>query len=79
MEKTGWKITAITFIVLFLTLVVFFIWSYTLVAHEEKQLIECYYDICSEYPYAEVEVGVCFCYDYDMLGQLVLNKTEIMK
>jgi hypothetical protein len=39
----------------------------------------CYYDICSGYIDAWWEEGVCYCYDYDLLGQLEVAKTEYMK
>lgn len=38
----------------------------------------CYYDICEEYPDALYEEGVCFCRDYDIIGNLVVVETEVM-
>lgn len=79
MDKLGWKILAIVFIVMFAAETIFVIWAWSLAIEEEKQLKECYYDICAEHPYAELDGDICFCYDYDMLGDLILDKTIYMR
>ena len=75
----GWKVTAIIFIILFTLLLSFFVLGYVVVILEEKDLNKCYYEICEEYPQAELKDGVCFCYEYDLLGELKLARTRIMK
>ena len=79
MEKKAWKTLAIIFIVLFIAILLFNIWAVTLANNEEKQKNICYYDVCSEYPDAYLENDVCFCYDYDVIGNLVVSKSEYMK
>jgi hypothetical protein len=79
MEKTGWKILAIVLLIIVIIENLFFAWGYMIVEKEAKQTRECYYGICANYPDAYVEDGVCFCYDYDNLGQLIVAKTEIIR
>lgn len=38
----------------------------------------CYYDICEEYPDAIYEPHLCTCYDYDIIGNLIPTKYEVM-
>ena len=75
----NWKTIAIIFITLFVIETSFFVWSYTLVLNEEKQTMECYYEICEDYADAWFEEGLCTCYDYDNLGYLQEVEWEIMK
>jgi len=79
MEKTTWKIIAIIFIVLFVLETSFLTWSIMLVNKETEQANICWYDICGEYPEALYDSDVCTCYDYDLLGEYVVAKTEYMK
>lgn len=74
-----WKTIAVIFIILFLVETSFIAYGIVLNNQEVRQLKECYYDICSEYPNAELSEGVCFCYDYGVLGDWVLAKSEVMK
>ena len=75
----NWKIIAIIFICLFVSETAFMVWGLILVNQEEANINQCYYEICSEYPQAELEGDVCYCYDYDLLGDYVLVKTELIK
>ena len=75
----NWKTIAIIFITLFVIETSFFVWSYTLVLKEEKQTMECYYEICEDYPEAWLEEGLCTCGDYDNLGYLQAVEWEVMK
>ncbi len=79
MEKTGWKILAIIFMVLFIVETLFLVWALALAYAEEEKTYECYYDICNGSADALYDTGVCYCYDYDNLGGLVVSKTEYMK
>lgn len=67
MERLGWKITAIIFIVLFISLVSIITWGVYLITEEENNRNECYWDICEGSPYAEwntvVQDNVCYCLD----------------
>lgn len=81
MEKLGWKITAIVFIVLF-TMIIFFIgWGVTLFYGDEERKNECYYEVCKDYPEAGYDSNsfLCTCYDYDTLGNYVESDYKIMK
>jgi hypothetical protein len=75
----GWKITAIVFIALFMIETAFVVWSVYSVTKEEEQINICFYDICEDYPDAELLDDVCFCYDYDNLGYLTVEKAKYMK
>ena len=79
MEKLTWKILAIIFFVLFVIETTFFICGYTLVVNEEEMTAECYYNICDGYPDALLSENVCYCYDYDLLGEKQIVETEYMK
>lgn len=80
MSETGWKTTAIIFIVLFVAETVFVSWSVISYTQEQNELNEnlneCYYTVCGEYYDAYLdEENVCYCYDedYDIV------KTEYIK
>ncbi len=79
MEKNGWKILAIVFIALFVLETGYLAWSVSYVLSEQDKTNECYYDICGEYDDAFYEASVCYCYNADMLGELQVAKTEVMK
>jgi len=79
MEKNVWKGLAVVFIILFIIENMFFIWAYFSLEAEEDKINDCLYNICSEYPDAEFFEDVCYCYDYDVIGDLVVVKTEFMK
>ena len=80
MEKSGWKIIAVVFILLFLAETLFIIWGYHLVVNEEKKTMSCYYEVCKDYPDARYETqrSLCTCYDYDVLGQLMPVEYKMM-
>jgi len=77
-KKNHWKTVAIVFIILFAIETSFFIWSYKITITEERAIMECYYDICKDYPEAVKEGDLCSCYDYDLLGEYVIAKQELM-
>jgi len=84
MEKTGWKVIAIIFILLFvletITVIWITLWAINSSYEELNNQNYCYYDFCSKYPYAEIdENNVCFCYDYDLIGDLIIVDTKIIK
>lgn len=61
----GWKATAIIFMILFVLIVGFMVWAYTLAVEDVDRENECLYNVCSEEPYYiyyEFE-KVCECYD----------------
>jgi hypothetical protein len=80
MEKKGWKTLAIILIVIFILENALFIYSVNLVNKEAKETNICYYDICEEYPQADYDsyLKICNCYDYDLLDNLEIVKTEYM-
>ncbi len=77
--RMNWKLIAIVFIVLFVSETISILWGIYLYEKEQEEWNVCLYEICSDYYYGEVEDGVCFCYDYDLIGNLKLYKTEILK
>ena len=79
MKPETWKVIAIIFIVLFTLEAGYVIWSFYYVARETNNLNVCYYDFCSETPEATYSNGICYCYDYDVIGNLVPVKTKVMK
>ena len=75
----NWKIVAIVFMVLFISLLGVEIIGLILLEQEENRRNECYYEICEEYPDAWLEEKVCSCYDYNVEGELSVVKTKLMK
>jgi len=75
----NWKVIAIVFIILFALETAWLGFGLYILMQEEAEAKECWYEICGEYPEALVENGVCFCYDYDVLGDYIIVKTEVMK
>lgn len=73
-----WRTIAIIFIILFGVLLFFNIWAINYYSAEEKRTDECYYDFCSEYPDADYIDGVCFCYENDIMGGLIVADTKVM-
>lgn len=76
----GWKVTAIILMIVLALVLAFFYWSYTIAVDEEEKTMNCYYDICSEYPEAFYDVTdkVCSCYDYDVMGELKVTKNKYL-
>ena len=72
----NWKIIAIIFIALFVAETLFFCWGYYMVSKDEKNTNDCLYNFCAEYPDGYYESGLCECYDYDLLGNLIVAKTR---
>jgi|TARA_R100001530_G_scaffold34477_3_gene26929 hypothetical protein len=73
-----WKAIAIIFMILFTLETIYIAWAFWLYFDEVEKTNECYYNVCSEYPEAQLQDGVCFCYDYDLLGDYEVVKTEVM-
>lgn len=78
MEKTTWKIIAIFFFLLFIAETAFVAWSISLYYDEEEKTNICYYEFCKDYPEANLVDGVCICYDYDLLNNLIEADYKIM-
>jgi len=73
-----WKSIAIIFIILFVLETSLFVWAYSLSVKEEKMIMECYYDICEDYPDAYFEENLCSCIGYDLWGEEIVSKQEYM-
>lgn len=73
-----WKPIAIIFIILFTLETLFVGWGVILAIEEEEKNYECLYDICDDYPQAYYDDPICYCYDYDVLGQLIVVDEEYM-
>jgi len=80
MDPNLWKTIAIIFIILFLIETCAVILGYHMVVAEEKRIALCYYEICGEYVDAQYdpEMAVCYCYEQDVLGNLIVAKTKVM-
>lgn len=81
MKPIIWKILAITFMILFICENTLIIWDGILSNKDNSRTNECWYDVCAEYPNAYYDTSnyVCFCYDYDVLGNEQVVKTKIIK
>ncbi len=79
MEKQGWKITAIIFMVLFFSFFSLTMWGLVITEQEASLERHCFYNVCGEYPDAYYMNKVCTCYDYGVLGDLVEVKTEVVE
>lgn len=78
MNPKTWKTIAIIFIVLFTLETSMILYGNYLINKETKETNSCYYDICEEYPEAIYDSGICYCYDYDVLGNLNVVKTKVV-
>ena len=74
----NWKVLAIILMILLFLETAFIGWGYYLVTKEEKQIKDCYYDVCGEYPQAWIENGICYCYEIGLTGEYVVSKTTVM-
>lgn len=74
----NWKIIAIVFIILFVLENIFIGYGMYFNEKEVRLTNQCYYDVCSEQPEAFFDQGVCYCYSYDLYGELKLEKTELL-
>ena len=70
MEKSGWKRLALVELVLILVFIGLMIIGTYAIEKEERMQNECYYDICSTNEEAYLLEEVCYCYDYDLMGEL---------
>ena len=77
-EKT-WKALAIIFMILFGLLLIYNVWSVWYVITEENKINECHYDICESYSDALYEDNICSCFDYDVMGNLIIVKEKYVK
>jgi len=75
----NWKIIAIVFITLFVLETAAISGIYYIGMKEIEKENICYYDVCEEYPEALIDGDICRCYEYDLLGELVIAKTKLMK
>jgi hypothetical protein len=75
----SWKTVAIIFIILFTLETSYLIWGLYLVAVEDRKTETCFYEICSKYPDASIEGNICSCMDYDVLGELQVVETKVIR
>lgn len=78
MKSTTWKVLAIIFFSLFMIETIFWLWMVKITINEENKILDCYYEICGDYPDASYENKICTCYDYDVIGDLIPSKYEVM-
>jgi len=73
MEKTGWKIIAIIFIILFILETMFLIWAFNLGEQAEVNESKCVYSICDgfkSYQYDQYS-NMCYCF---VNGEVIKEK-----
>ncbi len=79
----GWKVLGIVFLTLFIIENATILWwvNDTIEESDNEYLleIECLYDFCSGNEQAYYENGVCECYDLDLYGFEILNKSVYLK
>jgi len=72
----NWKALAIVLIAIQIIQICFVVWSVQSINHEEEQMNECYYNVCKDYPQADIQEGVCSCYYFDEVsGEYELSET----
>lgn len=71
MEKQTWRTLAIVFGITTFLLMSLYVWSYVVASNQIEQENMCMYDMCKEYSAGYVTEGLCTCYDYDVLGELI--------
>ncbi len=79
--KNRWKLTAIIFICLFVVENLFVAWGYYSLIQDTNQEKECLFEICEDYPQAELDFNtdICYCYEYSVLDELIVAKEEWMR
>ncbi len=77
--KNKWRTIAVVCMVITFLIILFNIINYVSYEKETDKINECYYDICNDYPDADYLDDVCYCYDYDVLGELVVADTKYMR
>ena len=77
----NWKVIAIIFILIATIETLTIGWAVSVYNEEQANMKVCYYDnqFCADYPDALYEKGICYCYDYDVLGDLRIVKTILME
>lgn len=75
----GWKVTAIVFMATTLGLCLYIGYSIYVYNKEQNNIDICYYEVCNDYVDAWYSEGVCYCYERDLLGELIVGKTKLMK
>jgi len=80
MEKRFWKTLAIILIAIMVLWLALGFWEVYDENKNNQRSTICYYDVCGEYPDAAYysDTKVCACYDYDVLGSLVVSKYEVI-
>ena len=79
MEKKYWKAIAITFGISFILMVLINLLSIATQIKESERTNQCYYEVCEGYPEATLIEDICSCYDYDLIGDLVVAKEKYMR
>ena len=79
MSNGTWKTIAIIFMVAFFSLFGFLMWGLILNDQYEEDTYHCYYDVCGEYVDALYEEPICFCYEYDVMGNLQIGHEEYIR
>lgn len=76
-----WKILALILLSIFALLMITYMYGTYKFRKDYDNTNYCYYSICAEEPDAiyNIQTNVCTCYDYDVLGNEIVTKTEYLK
>ena len=85
MEKKGWKILAIIFMILFILETLYFVWAVSSVIEDGKQEDECFVNVCAfnaqtgeskiaDTYYFDTLSDICYCYKSDEIVKNVVIK-----
>ena len=72
MKPETWKLIAMICILICVIETSLIVWGMVIVRQEEVNTNICFYDFCAGYPDAMYEAGVCECYDYSIIGEMVV-------
>jgi hypothetical protein len=77
----NWKVFALILLGILIALGLIMWLGYATEKKTQEKTMNCYYNICSEYPEAQFDstLNLCSCYDYDVLGKLKVGKQIYLK
>ena len=75
----NWKTLAIIFIIIAGLETAYIGWAFYYTISANNKINECYYEICNDFPDAQLNGDICSCFNYTLMGDLEVAKTEWMK
>ena len=74
-----WKFIAMLFIILFVIENLILLFAFQSINREQQNANLCEYRICEGYFDYEFSDGVCYCYEYNNVGELGIYKEELVE